>query len=119
MIISDGTTSIEIEDADENENTVIDQGTRKSAGGSLKQQISGERFSLDVRVRVSFTEARAIKDLITNNASRYYYTPEGNYDILYPDIEFPIEVIVSKFKRIWNNNNYQYFTFTVDGVDYI
>lgn len=119
MTLSDGTTSITIDNADETENTVIDQAVRKSAGGSLKQQISGERFSLDVRIRVTETEARAIKNLLTNNSSRYYYTPDTDYSILYPDTEFPIEVIISKYNRIWNNNNYQYFTFTVDGVDYL
>ena len=119
MKITDGITEIEVEYADETENTIIDQSIRRTTGGSLKQQISGERFSLDVRVRVTPTTARSIKTLLMNGASRYYYEPEEDYSVLYPDVTFPVEVIVSKFNRIWNNDSFQYFTFTVDAVDYI
>lgn len=117
MILSDGTTSVTITEANETFGPVIDKSTRRSSGGRLKSQTSGKRINFRVECRTTQTVYASLLSLLTNGADKYFYTPEETYD-LFTSVSFPIEVNVTKLKRKWDNRRVVYITFEVEAVDY-
>jgi hypothetical protein len=118
MIISDGTTDIEVLYADEIADPIIDEDSAMSAGGFIKTQRSGKRFKMDVKIRASAAEYMALLNLLTNGSPRYYFTPNDTHGI-YSDVTFPLEVGISDLKRSWDNRTYYYLDFTVESAGYI
>ncbi len=118
MILSDGTTDIEVEYANEVNIPVIDKSTRTSASGNIKSQTSGKRFALQVKCRTTATIATAMYEMLTNGAAAYYYTPEENHAPFSSSL-YPIEVSVSDFKIEWDNRSTYYLNFKVESVSYL
>ena len=123
MIVSNGggliTDSIEVDYADEIPNIIIDNTNRITAGGQIKTIVSGERFSLGVRVRVSQLQYRILINLLRSSQGTLYYTPEQDYSIMYPTVAFPLMVSITDIKQEFKGGVVQYISFTVTGTEYI
>jgi hypothetical protein len=119
MTLTDGTTSITVNYADEQYETILEKTSTRTAGGNIRSTTGGERFRISVRVRVTESECRSIMALLTNNAETYYYTPDTDFSTLYPDLSFPIAADISEIKREWNNNTVIYLNFTVEALGYV
>lgn len=117
-IISNGTTNITIDFADETIEPSIDKVNKVSAGGNLKQQVGGERFKMKVKARMTAEKYREITNLLNDRSTGYYYTTEVNHPY-YSDVVQPIPVLVSKFGQEWDNRNVHYISFDLEGISYI
>jgi len=96
----------------------IDKVNKTASGGNKKSQVAGYRFALRTRHRVTPTKLKAIFDLLTNQASTYFYTPEQTYD-LYAGIITPIPVTIDGLASNWDNRKFHYIKFNVTGISYI
>lgn len=118
MIISDGTTDLEYEYADERILDEHDKSTRTSSGGRLKSQASGRRVVMSVRVRMTKAGYQALYALVTGGADKYYYTPEIAHPV-YDDLLTPYVVSIEELKPDWVSSKVAIVTFTVKSVDYV
>ena len=123
MIISNGGSSasdtIEILYADEVPLIKLDTTRRVSAGGDYKTIPTGERFALNVSVRVNNTNLRTLLDIIMGGSETLYYTPEEDYSTLYPTVSFPLKVSMTNYKISDYSGIQKYITFSVESVAYI
>nr|BDD44680.1 hypothetical protein 10 [Legionellales bacterium] len=120
-IISDGTTEIDFGRADETVLPGLEKTTKVTAGGNIRSITAGERFKMRVIVRVTPAVYRSFIDLMNNGASNYYFTPTDTtqWDDLYPDITWPLNVDISGIDRDWDNRSYYYVSFNVESVSYV
>ncbi len=119
MIISDGTTDLTFEYADENIMPDIEKSTGRSASGRTKSQTAGERMSMSVKFRTTPAGYRTLLDLMTNGANEYYYTPEEDYGILYSTLTEPWNVNITNIRKEWDNKRQFYVTLNIETVDYV
>ncbi|MDC0637747.1 hypothetical protein OAP25_03500 [Flavobacteriaceae bacterium] len=119
--ISDGTSSVTPDcPADETLKPIIDKSVRKTSSGSLRSQVAGERLQIEVKMRLTGAEYRALLDMHTQNASGYfYYTPEQTYSIWEGKVEYPITCELSAPVKKWDNRKVYYVDFVVTSLDYI
>lgn len=120
MVISDGTTDVEIQNmyVREQDGSEIDKSTRRAAGGDLKSQTSGERVALAVAARVTQAQYESIKALLRNDADDYFYTPKYDYTARYPSLATPFKANIRDFARTDDNIDYYYVEFTAEAVSY-
>jgi hypothetical protein len=121
LTLSDGTTTLTIDNDNvrEDEDVSFDKSTRTTAGGQLKSQVTGQRVSIDVEIRVTQAEVNSIMDLLTNGADEYYYSPKTDYSTLYPTLADPFKISVEKLKKTFDNISKYYISFQAIAVDYL
>ena len=117
-IISDGVTSITIENVDEQIDLNLISASKLSAGGQTKNQVAGEKFKLKCKAALTGTVLRSLFNLLQNNATAYYYTAEDTHS-LYSNVTFPISCKIDKFKSKFDNRSTYYIDFNVESNDYI
>ncbi len=126
MILTDGTTTFtHIRGSDEEPDTMLDESESTSAGGLLRGQVSGERFTSKVIIRITPAERRTLVDLLNQPSANFDYTPDSvtdEYsDLLGADL-FPMQVrvkLMSDRKRVWNGEIFYYITMGIKGVGYL
>jgi hypothetical protein len=120
MIISDGgANEVSIDYADEKTIINLETTTRTASGGDLKTIPTGERFRLNVKVRVDNSTLRELIDILLGDSETIYYTPEQDYSIIYPTITFPLRVSVTGVKLDDYSGDKKYISFSVVGVSYL
>jgi hypothetical protein len=117
-VISDGSTDITLEKADEKVDFGVIEAFKLSASGAIKSQTSGERFKLKCKFRTNSGNLRALLNLLKNGSDYYYYTPEDEHGI-YSDLTYPLQCNFSKLKHVWGYDDIFYGSFTVESVDYM
>lgn len=117
-IISNGTTDITLEFADEILLPSLEKVNKRASGGNLKQQVGGERIQLGVKARVTPSLFRSVLDLLKDGSINYFYTPEDDYD-LYTKVIKPIPVQIDNIGEEWDNRKVHYIKFDVRSISYI
>ena len=120
-IFSDGSTDITIDFIDETPIPTLDKAVRRSAGGKLKSQTSGQRWAMNLRFRTTGAVSQSLLDLLDNGADEYYYTPNDTHTLYTANnkVTFPINVVFSKIKREWDNRSKYYMSILAEAVSYL
>ena len=121
MILTDGITSFTITDSRGKAFPEIDKSTRSTAGGNLRSITTGQRPIFTESIRVTPAQYNSLLQLLTNNATSYFYTPssDADYSELYPDITFPLAVTVLNLSKEWDNGSHFYVNMDIQGISYV
>lgn len=126
MILTDGTTTFTyVRGSDEDPDTMLDESESTTAGGLLRGQVSGERFTSKVTVRITPAERRTLVDLLNQPSANFDYTPDtvsDEYIDLLGSNLFPMQVRVQlekQRKRVWNGEIFYYITMNIKSVGYL
>lgn len=117
-ILQGDSGTVELQFTDERLAPSQDVAYKRAAGGSRQQQFAGELFKLNCRARVTSALFRSTMDILKDRSEMYFYTPEQRYD-LYPNLEYPIPVLIKNIGEEWDNRKVHYIKFTVEALDYI
>jgi hypothetical protein len=103
MQITDGVTNLTFTDSDDIIDPIIEKSSRRTGSGDFR--------------------CRTILNLLNNNATNYFFTPRESTQswmtALYPDITFPLNVNVTKFKTSFQTKDVVYFTIKVESTSYV
>jgi hypothetical protein len=121
MTLSDGILTFTTTGEFVNDSTNLEGSQSKSVGGSLKQQIAGERFVMVEKIRLTGAEYRSLMTIIKGNSAYYSFTPTYQPDYM-PAGSFPMQVTIAQFKKeamTWNGRRYYIITLEIHGVNVI
>ena len=109
-IFTDGTTTLTVNFVDESVEPTNEQSTNRTAGGSDRTVIGGERMKIRIEARLTPAQYRSLINIYNSTSGNLYYTPndttETFWTALYPDITFPLNSRFFNMKRNWDNRKY-------------
>ena len=122
VTVSDGITSIEIENCTIDDDLVIDESDDITSGGRITSQQSGKRYVVTLKnARLTQAGYRALVELISNGANYYTYEPSEAPDLV-DSTNFPMAMRFKKPKKndqAWNGGLIFYFDMDCEGIDYV
>jgi len=119
MILSDGTTSININTSDNNPDFKLIKSKKTTAGGQLRIRTTGTKFVVNEEMEVTGTQLRAIMDLLTNNAATYTYDPTSQPPE-WDSSNFPMAVSIDysgKTQRIYNGEIRYFIALNIESIE--
>lgn len=93
MILTDGTTTLTVTNAEENPDPIVDRASKAGATGDMKTQVAGERYVTTVEFLPTAAQYRTFLDLIKAKNTELFYTPS----IIPPEYlstDYPMKVTI-------------------------
>ena len=121
MILSAGSNTLTTTGDQHDDRPDIEASFRQSAGGDLKSQISGERFTVIERIRLTGTQYRTLLDILKDDLNEKQYTPNVVPDYLTAG-DFPMTVTIPRHKKmrhVGGGDKKYYVELFIRGVSYI
>ena len=117
MTLENLTTTLTLSGTNISESHVVEYDTKRTAGGRIKRQVSGKRFSITEGVRVTTTQMATLIGMLEDD-NEIYYTPTSATTGYFSSFTFPMEVDIGYAIQSRLHNGIYYVNLSITSVGY-